>query len=367
VKNYKFLISGGGTGGHIYPALSIADELTKTFNSLEILFVGSNSRMEMQKVPKHGYKIKGLWISGIKRKLHFSNFLIPIKIFHSLIKSYFIIKKFKPDFVIGTGGFASGPLLFIASKLNIPTLIQEQNSYAGITNKILSKSVDLICVAYKNMNKYFPKNKILYTGNPVRNQINDLKHYNNDPYDFFETEDSNKVLLILGGSLGARKINEFVSENLNFFQSNKLNIIWQCGNNYFNTYKKFNSQNVKVLAFIENMNNAYNTADFIISRSGASVISELCIVGKPVLFIPSPNLAEDHQTKNALKIVENKAAVMVKEKDLNQRFFHEFKKIINDSSFSTKLSESIKLLAKPNATKEIVKNVKFFLNNDRKI
>jgi len=192
VKNYKFLISGGGTGGHIYPALSIADELCKTFNSLEILFVGSSNRMEMQKIPEHGYKIEGLWISGIKRKLHFSNFLIPFKILHSLIKSYFIIKKFKPDFVIGTGGFASGPLLFIASKLGIPTLIQEQNSYAGITNKILSKSVDLICVAYKNMNKYFPSNKILLTGNPVRNEIHDLKNNDNESEFFFKS----KLLII---------------------------------------------------------------------------------------------------------------------------------------------------------------------------
>tara|TARA_Y100000758_G_scaffold232093_1_gene168835 strand:+ start:1369 stop:2475 length:1107 start_codon:yes stop_codon:yes gene_type:complete len=367
VKNYKFLISGGGTGGHIYPALSIADELSKTFLSIEILFVGSSNRMEMQKVPEYGYKIKGLWISGIKRKLHISNFLIPIKIFHSLIKSYFIIKRYKPDFVIGTGGFASGPLLFIASKLNIPTLIQEQNSYAGITNKILSKSVDLICVAYKNMNKYFPNNKILYTGNPVRNEIKDLKIYNNESKDLFKTNDSNKVLLILGGSLGAGKINEFISKNIDFFQRNKLKVIWQCGNLYFDMYKKYNSKLVKVFAFIKNMNNAYSSADFIISRSGASVISELCIVGKPVLFIPSPNLAEDHQTKNALKIVENNAAVMVKEKDLNEKFFDVFTKIMKDSDFSTKLSKSIKLLAKPNATIDIVKQVKFFLNNDRKL
>ncbi len=361
MKNYKFLISGGGTGGHIYPALSIADELCKTFNSLEILFVGSSNRMEMQKIPEHGYKIEGLWISGIKRKLHFSNFLIPFKILHSLIKSYFIIKKFKPDFVIGTGGFASGPLLFIASKLGIPTLIQEQNSYAGITNKILSKSVDLICVAYKNMNKYFPSNKILFTGNPVRNEIHDLKNNDNESEVFFKSSYPNKVLLILGGSLGAGKINEFISKNLHFFQKNKLKIIWQCGNLYFNIYKKYNSENVKVFAFIKNMNSVYSSADFIISRSGASVISELCIVAKPVLFIPSPNLAEDHQTKNALNIVENNAAVMVKEKDLNEKFFNEFNKIIKDTNFSAKLSESIKLLAKPNATKDIVKQIKLFL------
>ncbi len=367
MKKYKFLISGGGTGGHIYPAISIADELSKSFISSEILFVGSKHRMEMKKVPERGYDIIGLWISGIKRKIHFSNLLIPFKILHSLIKSYLIIKRFNPDFVIGTGGFASGPILYIASKLRLPTLIQEQNSYAGLTNKILSNSVETICVAYDNMNKYFPVNKILFTGNPVRNEIFESKVSKKESDDFFKINRSSKVLLVLGGSLGAKNINEFISKNLDFFDNNKIEIIWQCGNMYYDSYKKFNSKKIKVFPFIKDMNKAYCSADYIISRSGASVISELCIVGKPVVFIPSPNLAEDHQTKNALNIVNKNAAVMVKEKDLNDKFFRVFKKLINDESYSNELSKAIKLLAKPKATIKIVQQIKSRLKNENKL
>ena len=367
MKKYKFLISGGGTGGHIYPAISIADELSKSFISSEILFVGSKHRMEMKKVPERGYDIIGLWISGIKRKIHFSNLLIPFKILHSLIKSYLIIKRFNPDFVIGTGGFASGPILYIASKLRLPTLIQEQNSYAGLTNKILSNSVETICVAYDNMNKYFPVNKILFTGNPVRNEIFESKVSKKESDDFFKINRPSKVLLVLGGSLGAKNINEFISKNLDFFDNNKIEIIWQCGNMYYDSYKKFNSKKIKVFPFIKDMNKAYCSADYIISRSGASVISELCIVGKPVVFIPSPNLAEDHQTKNALNIVNKNAAVMVKEKDLNDEFFRVFKKLINDESYSNELSKAIKLLAKPKATIKIIEQIKSRLKNENKL
>ena len=367
MKKYKFLISGGGTGGHIYPAISIADELSKSFISSEILFVGSKHRMEMKKVPERGYDIIGLWISGIKRKIHFSHLLIPFKILHSLIKSYLIIKRFNPDFVIGTGGFASGPILYIASKLRLPTLIQEQNSYAGLTNKILSNSVETICVAYDNMNKYFPVNKILFTGNPVRNEIFESKVSKKESDDFFKINRSSKVLLVLGGSLGAKNINEFISKNLDFFDNNKIEIIWQCGNMYYDSYKKFNSKKIKVFPFIKDMNKAYCSADYIISRSGASVISELCIVGKPVVFIPSPNLAEDHQTKNTLNIVNKNAAVMVKEKDLNDKFFRVFKKLINDESYSNELSKAIKLLARPKATIEIIEQIKSRLKNENKL
>ena len=367
MKKYKFLISGGGTGGHIYPAISIADELSKSFISSEILFVGSKHRMEMKKVPERGYDIIGLWISGIKRKVYFSNLLIPFKILHSLIKSYLIIKRFNPDFVIGTGGFASGPILYIASKLRLPTLIQEQNSYAGLTNKILSNSVETICVAYDNMNKYFPVNKILFTGNPVRNEIFESKVSKKESDDFFKINRSSKVLLVLGGSLGAKNINEFISKNLDFFDNNKIEIIWQCGNMYYDSYKKFNSKKIKVFPFIKDMNKAYCSADYIISRSGASVISELCIVGKPVVFIPSPNLAEDHQTKNALNIVNKNAAVMVKEKHLNDKFFRVFKKLINDESYSNELSKAIKLLAKPKATIKIIEQIKSRLKNENKL
>jgi UDP-N-acetylglucosamine--N-acetylmuramyl-(pentapeptide) pyrophosphoryl-undecaprenol N-acetylglucosamine transferase len=367
VKKYRFLISGGGTGGHIYPAISIANELSKSFNSSEILFVGSSDRMEMKKVPENGYNIKGLWISGIKRKLHLSNLLVPLKVLHSLIKSYFIIKKFKPDFVIGTGGFASGPILYIATKLKLPTLIQEQNSYAGLTNKILSKSVELICVAYENMNKFFPRNKIYYTGNPVRKEISEPKISRKVSDDFFNINRPSKVLLILGGSLGAKNINEFISKNLELFKKSNVEIIWQCGKLYYNTYKKHFSNKIKIFPFIKDMSKAYSSADYIISRAGASVISELCIVAKPVIFIPSPNLAEDHQTKNALNIVKNNAALMVEEKDLDKLFFNVFNKMINDESFSIELSKSIKSLAKPKATNEIVEQIKRRLKNGNKL
>ena len=363
MKQNKFLISGGGTGGHIFPAISIADELCNKFPSSEILFVGSSHRMEMQKIPENGYKIIGLWISGIKRKLHLSNLLIPIKILFSLIKSYLIINKFKPDFVIGTGGFASGPLLFVASKLNIPTLIQEQNSYAGLTNKILSKSVDTICVAYSNMDQYFPKNKIVFTGNPVRKEINSHSNFKNESLNFFKMNSNNKVLLVLGGSLGAQKINQFISEKIDLFKKLKIQIIWQCGKIYYNLYKIYNSDFICVLPFIKDMNLAYCAADIIVSRSGASVISELCIVGKPVIFIPSPKLAEDHQTKNALNIVKNNAAEMIKEKNLNKEFFSVLKNLITNDEHAIKLSNSIKLLEKPNATKDIVNHIDKLLSN----
>jgi UDP-N-acetylglucosamine--N-acetylmuramyl-(pentapeptide) pyrophosphoryl-undecaprenol N-acetylglucosamine transferase len=367
VKNYKFLISGGGTGGHIYPAISIADELTKKFKHSQILFVGSNNRMEMKKVPEKGYEIRGLWISGVKRSLHYSNLLIPFKILHSLIKSYIIIRKYKPGFVIGTGGFASGPLVYVASKLNIPTLIQEQNSYAGLTNKILSKSVEFVCVSYKNMDKFFPRKKIFYLGNPVRKEILKIEVSLKESDKYFNIYRPGKVLLILGGSLGAKILNEFISKNLLYFEKKGIQIIWQCGKLYYNIYKKHISKNVKIFPFINQMGKAYKSADFIISRSGASVISELCIVGKPVIFIPSPNLAEDHQTKNALNIVKNKAALMVKEKDLNKLFFTAFNKIINNKNFVNELSKSIKLLAKPNATFDIVKIIETRLNNGNRL
>ena len=367
MKSYRFLISGGGTGGHIYPAISIADELTKKFNSSEILFVGSSKRMEMKKVPESGYNIKGLWISGIKRKLHFSNLLVPIKIIHSLIKSYLIIKKFGPDFVIGTGGFASGPILYVASKLKVPTLIQEQNSYAGLTNKLLSNSVELICVAYNNMNNFFPSNKIFYTGNPVRKEISESKTSKKESDVFFNITRPGKVLLILGGSLGAKNINEFISKNLIFFKERDIEILWQCGELYFDIYKKYKSKKVKIFPFIKDMSKAYDVADYIISRAGACVISELCIVAKPVIFIPSPNLAEDHQTKNALNIIKNNAAVMVEEKDLNQLFFNVFNKINNDKNFRNQLSKSIKLLAKPDATNKIVEQIEKRLENGNKL
>jgi len=361
VKQNRFLISGGGTGGHIYPAISIAEELSAKFENNKILFVGSCDRMEMQKVPEYGYDIIGLWISGINRKLHFANLLVPLKVFLSIIKSYFIIKKFKPDFVVGTGGFASGPVLYVASKLKIPTLIQEQNSYPGITNRILSKSVNYICVSYPKMERYFPESKLLLTGNPVRKDIYVSTISKDISLEFFSLNKNKKTLLVLGGSLGALKINEFIKSNLNYFKKLGIQVLWQCGNNYFQQYQSFDSDIVKVKPFIKRMNYAYKVADYIVSRSGASVISELCIVGKPVIFIPSPNVAEDHQTKNAMSIVNLNSAEIVKEKDLDTEFNQVFEKIFTNEEYSLKLSNSIKKIERPNATDDIVNHINSFL------
>ena len=259
--------------------------------------------------------------------------------------------------MIGTGGFASGPLLYVASKLRVPTLIQEQNSYPGLTNKILSRSVNQICVSYPKMEKYFPNHKLIYTGNPVRKEILNINLKKDESTSFFNLKQSKKTVLILGGSLGASRINEFISENLNQFKSYDLQIIWQCGKNQYHDYKKFNSSSVIVKPFIEKMNYAYMASDYIISRSGASIISELCIVGKPVIFIPSPNVAEDHQIKNAMSLVKLNSAELVIEKDLNTKFFKIFEKIHFDNIYSKKLSKSIKNLAKPDASKIIVNQI----------
>ena len=365
--SYKFIISGGGTGGHIFPAIAIANELKLNYPDSEILFVGAKGKMEMKKVPEAGYKIKGLEIVGLQRRLTIKNLFFPFKLLKSLSDAKKIIKEFNPDIVIGVGGYASGPTLRVAGKLGIPTLIQEQNSYAGLTNKLLAKNARKICVAYDGMSKYFPVNKIFLTGNPVRKEIFETNISKKESDVFFNITRPNKVLLVLGGSLGAKNINEFISKNLDFFNNYKIEIIWQCGNLYYDSYRKYNSKKIKVFPFLKNMNKAYSSADYIISRSGASVISELCIVAKPVIFIPSPNLAEDHQTKNALNIVNKNAAVMVKEKDLNETFFKVFDKVINNEKFSNELSKAIKLLAMPQATNKIIEKVKTRLKNGNKL
>jgi len=301
MSNYKFILSGGGTGGHIYPAVAIADELKARYPNAEFLFVGASDRMEMDKVPQAGYKIEGLWISGIQRKLTLKNLIFPFKLIVSLLRSRKIIKIFKPDVVIGTGGFASGPLLQMATSKGIPSLIQEQNSYPGITNKLLGKKVNTICVAYEGLEKFFPKEKIRLTGNPIRKDLLEVKSKQIAGKDVFELIHSKYTLLVLGGSLGARRINQLIESNIETFKGNNVQVIWQCGKLYYEQYKQYNElENVQVHAFLNTMDMAYAAADVIISRAGAISVSELCIVGKPVIFIPSPNVAEDHQTKNAV-------------------------------------------------------------------
>ena len=353
----KFIISGGGTGGHIYPAIAIANELKSRFPKAEFLFVGAQDKMEMQKVPQAGYAIKGLWIAGLQRKLTLQNLLFPVKLVSSLWNSRAIIKSFKPDVVIGTGGFASGPLLQMANSLNIPTLIQEQNSFPGITNKLLSKKANKICVAYENLERFFPNDKMILTGNPVRQDLIDIDSKRAEAIQYFNLDPSKKTLLILGGSLGARRVNQLIEKELDFFASQNVQIIWQCGKFYLDEYKKYDSNNVQVLAFIDRMDLVYAAADFVISRAGASSVSELSIVGKPVLFIPSPNVAEDHQTKNAKSIVDKNGALMIKESELDENFNTIFSDLVTNENLQKQLSENIKKLAKVNATKDIVDEI----------
>ena len=350
----RFIISGGGTGGHIFPAIAIADELKRRLPDAEILFVGAKDRMEMQKVPQAGYPIEGLWISGLQRKLSWQNLLFPVKFISSLLKSRSIIKRFKPDAVIGTGGFASGAVVKVAGQMGIPTFIQEQNSYAGITNKMLAKNAHKICVAYDAMEQFFPKEKIVKTGNPIRDGLLNIAEYRSEGLSYFHLDSQRKTLLVLGGSLGARRINQLIEQQLPLFEQLGVQVLWQCGKLYYEEYKKYNSEQVRVLAFIDRMELAYAAADVIISRAGASSVSELCVVGKPVIFIPSPNVAEDHQTKNARAIADKQAAILLRESELNEQFANTFSKLIADEAQQEALSAHIKALAQPNATKDIV-------------
>ena len=358
MRNLKFILSGGGTGGHIYPAIAIADELKLRFPSAEFLFVGAQDKMEMQKVPQAGYKIIGLWIAGLQRKFTFTNAMFPVKLLSSLLKSRTIISNFKPDVVIGTGGFASGPLLQVAAIAGIPIVIQEQNSFPGITNKLLANKANRICVAYQNLERFFPKDKMVLTGNPVRSDLIGIEEKRDEAISHYGLDPNKKTLLVLGGSLGARNINKLVAKELVSFASENLQIIWQCGKLYFEEYSHFSEKpNTQVLAYIERMDLVYSAADIIISRAGASSVSELCIVGKPVIFVPSPNVAEDHQTKNAKAIADKDAAILIKESELDTQFSAAFTNLLRDESLQTSLSQNIRKLARVNATQEIADEI----------
>ncbi|NUM32223.1 MAG: undecaprenyldiphospho-muramoylpentapeptide beta-N-acetylglucosaminyltransferase [Bacteroidetes bacterium] len=359
MKINKILISGGGTGGHIFPAIAIANSLKEKLPACTIEFVGAKGRMEMEKIPSAGYKIHGLWITGFQRNLSLKNLIFPLKLIFSIIKCYFIILKFKPDVVIGTGGFASGPLLKMACLLKIPTLIQEQNSFAGVTNKLLGKKVNTICIGFENAARYFPPFKCVFTGNPVRKSIISLPNKSNALKNF-ELDEKYKTLLIIGGSLGAKSINEAIESNLEIFNENKIQLLWQTGKNYTCQNKP---KLGKVLKFIENMDDAYSAADIIISRAGAIAISELCLVGKPVILVPSPNVAEDHQTKNAMALVEKNAAIILKDNDLKNQISNEILMLVNDENKQAKLIDNIKKFAKPEATDSIVFEILKLLKN----
>jgi len=359
----RFILSGGGTGGHIYPALAIAEGLKQKYPEAEILFVGARDKMEMQKVPQAGYPIEGLWIAGLQRKLTLKNLMFPIKLLSSLWRSRSIIKKFKPDVVIGTGGFASGPLLQMAQRMGIPTVVQEQNSYPGITNKMLAAKAQLICVAYEHMERFFPKEKLQLTGNPVRQDLMDVSDKKMDAYTYFNLNPQKKTLLVLGGSLGARTINQLLAQKLDFILQMGYQIFWQCGKLYFDQYEHLASHpDVHLVSYIDRMDLVYAAADVIISRAGASSVSELALVGKPVLFIPSPNVAEDHQRKNAQAIVDQGAAMMLLEKDLDAHFDAVFSHLSQNDVLQRDMGQHFRKLAKPDATLHIVKGIHQLLN-----
>ena len=355
------IISGGGTGGHIYPALSIAQALKEKYKNMEFLFVGAKGRMEMEKVPKAGFPIEGLWISGIQRKLSLDNLSFPFKLLSSLWKAGKIVRRFKPDVVIGTGGYASGPLLQVASGKGIPALIQEQNSYAGITNKLLGKSVQKICVAYDHMERFFPAHKIVKTGNPVRSNLLTIDHKNEKAFTHFDLSPEKKVVLIIGGSLGARAINDLINRTIPCFKEQGVQLLWQTGKYYYEQYKHLEAHDIRIVPYIDQMEMAYAVADIIISRAGASSVSELCIVGKATIFIPSPNVAEDHQTKNAEAVAVQQAAILIKERELDLRFESEIKGLIHNDEKCKTLGAAIKTLALPDATQHIVDEVESLL------
>ncbi len=357
----KVVISGGGTGGHIFPAIAIANEIKNKYPSAEILFVGAKGKMEMEKVPQAGYKIIGLPITGFQRKIAFSNFILPFKLIYSLIKAFFLLKKFNPDVVIGVGGYASGPILRVASFASIPTIIQEQNSFPGKTNRILSKVVNKICVAYDGLEKFFPKDKIVFTGNPIRNEMISIAGKKHEAFEFFGLDPNKKTILVIGGSLGARTLNESIINSIEFISNNNIQVLWQCGKFYFSQYKdntsNLKSKGIHLNEFIFKMDLAYACADLIISRAGAISVSELTLVGKPVILVPSPNVSDDHQTKNALALVNKNAAVLIKDTDAKNILFDEAIKLVSNQEKSNLLASNCMSLGIPNSAERIVNEI----------
>ncbi len=358
MKIERVIISGGGTGGHIFPALAIANEIERRHPNVGILFVGALGRMEMEKIPAAGYKIIGLPVTGFPRKPGMQMITFIVRLLKSNRKAKKIIGRFNPQLAIGVGGFASGPLLRAAAKKGVPTLIQEQNSYAGITNKLLGKKAQTICVAYDNMERYFPSEKIVLTGNPVRENL--LKQLDNkqEAINYFGLKNTGKVILIVGGSLGARSVNNAILKNISRIAAEEVEVIWQTGSIYYREMldKMENNKppNLYIHEFLTRMDLAYSVADVIISRAGAGTISELCLVGKPAILVPSPNVAEDHQTKNARALADKNAARMVPDREIDEHLIPEAIRLLHAPEECKMLSENIKLLARPNATQHIV-------------
>lgn len=362
----KAIISGGGSGGHIFPAVAIAGALKARHPEADILFVGAEGRMEMEKVPAAGYPIKGLPIAGLQRQITLENILkniqLPFRVAKSHMMVHKILKEFHPDIVVGVGGFASEPTLKEAARMGFPILVQEQNSYAGLTNKTLARSADTICVAYEGMERFFPKDKIVFTGNPVRADIEQMTATKEEGLAHFGLDASRPVILSVGGSLGARSINRMVLDNLSFFKENDIQIVWQTGKWMYEEAEKAVREAgmepwVKVHQFIQRMDLAYAAADVVVSRAGAIAISELCLVGKPVVLIPSPNVAEDHQTKNAMALVEKGAALMVRDAECGTKGLPEALALLRDTGRCQAMSTAIRAMAAPKAAERIVDEI----------
>ncbi len=357
----RVIISGGGTGGHIYPAIAIADKIKEVKPEAHILFVGAEGKMEMEKVPKAGYEIIGLPVRGLQRKLTLRNLVFPFRLLWSIVKVRGVLKRHKPDIAIGVGGYASGPCLKVAKARGVKTLLQEQNSYPGITNKLLGKGADAICVAYPEMEKFFPKEKLHFTGNPVRGSIKETKYSKTESLDHFGLDKSKKTILLFGGSLGARTLNEAMKRSYDLLKTrNDIQWIWQMGSLYYEDFAKCKSaqlENVKGMAFIDEMGMAYEAAEIAVTRAGALSISELAIVGKASILVPSPNVAEDHQTKNAMALVNKGAAQMVKDNRANELLVKNAMALVDNKAAIEELERGIKFFAKPNASALIVEEV----------
>lgn len=360
-KAPRILISGGGTGGHVFPAIAIADAVKKQAPEAEILFVGALGKIEMEKVPQAGYRIEGLWISGFQRKLTLRNLLFPIKLLSSMWKARRIVRSFRPDVAVGVGGFASGPTLENACRMGIPALVQEQNSYAGVTNRLLANKVQRVCVAYEGMDRFFPADKIVLTGNPVRSDLARLTATKAEAAAHFQLDADKRTVLVFGGSLGALALNEAMAAGKEQIAAHPdVQFLWQCGKLYIERFSQCEAAqlpNVRVLPFVDRMDLAYTLADVIVGRAGALTISELCLVGKPAILIPSPNVAEDHQTKNAQALADKGAALMIRNSEAMARLVPEALELLNDEARCRQLSANIRTLAKPNAAEEIAREV----------
>ena len=362
----KILITGGGTGGHIFPAIAIADAIRRLRPDADFLFVGANGKMEMERVPQAGYTIEGLNIAGFQRKFSLRNLVFPYKLFTSLWKARQIVYRYQPDVVVGTGGYASGPVMRVAQRAGIPTLIQEQNSYAGVTNKLLAKRASAVCVAYDHMEAFFPTAKIIFTGNPVRQDILHIQGKRAEAIAHYGLQTNKKTIAVIGGSLGAGTLNVAMQEAHNLLRTTDVQVLWQCGKYYETMCRESETAqlpNVQLRAFIDRMDLLYAAADVIVSRAGALSISELCLVGKPAVLVPSPNVAEDHQTKNALALVQKAAARLVRDADAVEKMLPEALLILHNEALAFSLSESIRQLGRPNAADAIAREVFKIINN----